>query len=170
MRSKLLIAAGLGLLAIIALVSYTLTSTSPAASPASSGAEQPAASPAQPNQTTGPTAAPATDSPAATSQPGSYDVYSSDSLSAAGQNQRVLFFHAPWCPQCRQLEADIERGVPSGVAIFKVDYDSNQALRRQYGVVQQTTVVLVDANGAKIRSYLPYSQPSLANALSGLGL
>lgn len=109
--------------------------------------------------------------PQSQAQPGTYQTYSSAAISSAGDRSRVLFFHAPWCPQCRQLEADIKaRGVPEGIAIFKIDYDSNQGLRQQYGVTQQTTVVSVNAGGSKIKSFLPYSKPTLANALSGLGL
>lgn len=106
-----------------------------------------------------------------TAQPGTYQTYSQSNLQNAGERERVLFFHAPWCPQCRALEADIEaKGVPAGVAIFKIDYDSNQDLRQKYGVTQQTTVVLVGESGDKIRDFLPYSDPTMANALNGLGL
>lgn len=109
--------------------------------------------------------------PKTTAQPGTYQAYSQANLQTAGERERVLFFHAPWCPQCRALEADIEaKGVPAGVAMFKIDYDSNQDLRQKYGVTQQTTVVLVDENGNKIRDFLPYSDPTMANALNGLGL
>lgn len=102
---------------------------------------------------------------------GTYTTYSDAALASAGDRQRVLFFHAPWCPQCRDLEADIENsGVPNGMAILKVDYDSNQALRQRYGVTQQTTVVSIDKDGNKQKSFLPYSDPRLANALDGLDL
>lgn len=106
-----------------------------------------------------------------TSAPGTYQDYDNAALVNAGNRSRVLFFHAPWCPQCRKLDADIKaKGVPDGIAVFKVDYDSNQSLRQQYEVTIQTTVVQVDADGRKIKSFLPYSEPSLANTLSGLGL
>lgn len=102
---------------------------------------------------------------------GTYQAYNPENLSNAGDRERILFFHAPWCPQCRKLDADINaKGAPEGIAIYKIDYDSNQSLRTKYGVTQQTTVVHVDAEGNKIKSFLPYSDPSLENALNGLGL
>jgi len=82
---------------------------------------------------------------------------------------KLLFFHAPWCPQCRALEADIkETGVPSGVTIIKVDYDSNQALRSQYGVTLQTTIVKVDDDGNLVQKFVAYDDPSLAAVVKEL--
>lgn len=88
---------------------------------------------------------------------------------ASTQGKRVLFFHAPWCPQCRQLEASIKAGkIPAGVTIFKVDYDSNQKLRQQYGVTIQTTLVLLDNNGNEVKKYVAYDQPSLSAVVENL--
>lgn len=102
--------------------------------------------------------------------PGAYVEYSEAALADA-EGTRILFFHASWCPQCHALEGDINaNGVPDGVTILKVDYDSNQPLRQEYGVTQQTTVVSLDGNGEKAVLYVPYSDPTLANALDGLGL
>lgn len=102
--------------------------------------------------------------------PGAYVDYSAEALAAA-DGDRVLFFHAPWCPQCRALESDIAAvGVPDGVTILKVDYDTGQALRQQYGVRQQTTVVLLDDQGSGVASFVAYDDPTLDAALAGLGL
>ena len=76
---------------------------------------------------------------------------------------RLLFFYASWCPQCRALDQSIKETVlPAGVTIFKVDYDSNQALRQRYGVTLQTTLVKIDADGNKVKSYVTYDEPSYA--------
>jgi len=76
---------------------------------------------------------------------------------------KVLFFHAPWCPQCRAIEADItRRGVPEGVTIIKVDYDSHQDLRKNYGITIQTSFVLVDDQGQLVKKYVAYDEPNLA--------
>ena len=83
----------------------------------------------------------------------------------------MLFFHASWCPQCRALEEDIEaNGVPDGITVLKVDYDSRQDLRQQYDVRQQTTLVVVDGSGARVDSFVPYDEPTLSAGLAGLGL
>ncbi len=69
----------------------------------------------------------------------------------------LLFFHAPWCPSCRQIESEInENGVPDGVTIIKVDYDSHQDLRQKYGVTIQTTFVRVDSSGNEVSKFVPY--------------
>ncbi len=91
---------------------------------------------------------------------GRYVDYSPQALAEA-TGQKVLFFHAPWCPQCRSVEKGIkEQGVPAGVTILKVDYDSNQALRQKYGVTIQTTFVKLDDAGNKSGLYVAYEQPT----------
>jgi thiol-disulfide isomerase/thioredoxin len=92
---------------------------------------------------------------------GSYIDYREDSI-ANTSGTKLLFFHAPWCPQCRDLESDIKTsGVPSGVTIIKVDYDTHTALRQKYGVTLQTTIVRVDDEGKLVKKYVAYEDPSL---------
>ena len=65
----------------------------------------------------------------------------------------VLSFYAPWCPTCRSLEGNIEENmndIPSNLTIVKVDYDSETALKKKYGVTRQHTLVQVDQQGNKI--------------------
>ncbi|WP_343924399.1 thioredoxin family protein [Rhodoglobus aureus] len=100
---------------------------------------------------------------------GAYVDYSPAAIADA-EGRIFLFFHAPWCPQCVSMEGDIEaEGVPSGVTIVKVDYDSNQDLRAQYGVTQQTSFVEVDSSGEKLQdNYVAYADPTLQTALDAL--
>ncbi len=101
--------------------------------------------------------------------PGSYKTYSTAAVAEA-EGRKVLFFHAPWCPQCRALEQGIQQGtIPAGMTIFKVDYDSSTALRQKYGVTIQTTIVEVDGNGKAIKEYVAYDSPSLDAVLKALG-
>lgn len=103
-----------------------------------------------------------------TTTAGKYIAYSDDALSNE-KGKRVLFFHAPWCPQCRKLDASIQAGsIPSDVTILKVDYDSNQKLRQQYGVTIQTTVVLLDENGKTEKKFVAYDDPSLQSVIENL--
>lgn len=96
-----------------------------------------------------------------TQAPGAYIDYSSNII-ANTAGTKVLFFHAPWCPQCRTLEADINKqGLPSGVTVIKVDYDTNQALRQKYGVTLQTTLVRVDDQGNLVKKLVAYDNPSI---------
>lgn len=96
--------------------------------------------------------------------PGTYQEISSQPIGYTDQ-QVVFFFHAPWCPQCRQLDSEISDKynngeLPSGLAIYKVDYDSNQSLRQDYGVTLQTTFVAFDGDGNQTRKYVAYEEPT----------
>ena len=95
------------------------------------------------------------------SQAGEYLDYSEEVL-AQTSGKRALFFHAPWCPQCRSIEASIkEQGVPDGWTVIKVDYDSNQGLRQKYSVKQQTTFVKLDGSGNGTDTYVAYEKPTI---------
>lgn len=94
--------------------------------------------------------------------PGEYTSYSANVVSSTA-GTKLLFFHAPWCPQCRALDKDISStALPENLTIFKVDYDSNQALRQKYGVTIQTTVVKIDDDGNLLKKYVAYDQPTFA--------
>lgn len=96
-----------------------------------------------------------------TAETRAYVAFTEESF-ASTEGTRLLFFHAPWCPQCRALENDIEANdIPAGVTIFKVDYDSNQELRKKYGVTIQTTIVRVDESGNLLEKFVAYDDPSL---------
>lgn len=100
---------------------------------------------------------------------GAYVPYSAEAFANA-EGRRWLFFHAGWCPQCRALEKDIEQqGVPDGVTIFKVNYDSETALKKKYGVTLQTTVVEVDANGNEVQKFVAYDDPTIQAVMNALG-
>lgn len=74
---------------------------------------------------------------------------------------KLLFFHAPWCPQCRSLDKDIAAAdIPDDVTVIRVDYDTNQDLRKEYGVTIQTTIVKLDENGKFLEKYVAYDQPT----------
>jgi thiol-disulfide isomerase/thioredoxin len=102
------------------------------------------------------------------SSAGTYTAYSAEAV-ANTDGTKVLFFHAPWCPQCRSVESDIlAEGVPAGVTIIKVDYDSRQDLRQQYGVTLQTTFVEVDAGGAELQKHVAYDDPHLDAVIAAM--
>jgi thiol-disulfide isomerase/thioredoxin len=106
--------------------------------------------------------------PVSSESPGTYVDYH-ESIIESTSGTKLLFFHAPWCPQCRSLEADIKaKGVPAGVTIIKVDYDTSQALRQKYGVTLQTTVVRVDDKGELVNKYVAYGEPTLSALVNKL--
>ena len=85
---------------------------------------------------------------------GSFDTYSSDKLALANDGTVVLFFRADWCPSCRGLEEDITKNlsqIPDNTHILTLDYDTETELKKQYGVIRQHTLVVVDANGTEVK-------------------
>ncbi|CAN5465188.1 hypothetical protein BH09ACT4_BH09ACT4_03300 [soil metagenome] len=113
-------------------------------------------------------AAPDTAAPDTPATAGAYIDYG-DSAIAQADGRILLFFHAPWCPQCRSIESDIlAQGVPDGVTIIKVDYDSHQDLRQTYGVTLQTTFVEVDSAGAGLQNYIAYDDPHLDAVIAAM--
>lgn len=98
---------------------------------------------------------------------GAYEDFSKQAV-ANNEGRSILFFHAPWCPQCRALDSSVaanESSIPNGVTIFKTDYDSNQALRQKYGVTIQTTLVEVEGDKV-VKKYVAYEEPTFANVES----
>ena len=73
--------------------------------------------------------------------------YTAEGVKAAmGEGKTILlFFHAPWCPVCKAQEPKIKahlNGTYKNVVAFKVDYDSNMALRKELKVEKQSTLIL----------------------------
>jgi thiol-disulfide isomerase/thioredoxin len=92
-----------------------------------------------------------------------------DGVIEATAGPKVLFFHASWCPQCRQLDEElVAEGAPDGLTVFKVDYDSRTDLRQKYGVTLQTTVVFVDDRGELISSSVLYDHPSIDSLVAAM--
>ena len=85
---------------------------------------------------------------------GEYVEYSDEVFNASANTDRVLFFHAEWCSTCKFFEQSIETaGVPDGITILEVDYDTNTELKNQYDVSVQSTFVLVDENNDVIETW-----------------
>jgi thiol:disulfide interchange protein len=68
----------------------------------------------------------------------------------------VLFFHAGWCPTCKEAERNLTgdpAGIPAGLTIVEVDFDEATDLRREYGVTQQHTFVSIAPDGSKLEVF-----------------
>jgi thiol-disulfide isomerase/thioredoxin len=84
---------------------------------------------------------------------GMYSQYSVTNLAQNSTGTNVIFFHAPWCPSCKSIDADITANLdklPEGLQILKADFDTSTALKQKYGVTQQSTFIKVDKDGNKI--------------------
>ena len=109
---------------------------------------------------------PALDSASAAAAPGGYLAYSEKSLADA-DGRVFLFFHASWCPSCVQLKKRIAHdGVPDGVTILEVDFDTSQDLRERYGVTYQTTFVEIDSAGDELQQFLAYNTPGYDSVIA----
>ena len=87
---------------------------------------------------------------------GPYQVYSEEAFNGAADKKRVLFFHASWCPNCINADKDITASadaVPDDVVIFKANYDSEDGLKKKYGITSQHTFVYVDSSGDVIEKW-----------------
>ena len=85
-----------------------------------------------------------------------YIEYSPMSFEKAKDKKRVYFFHATWCPTCKSTNTEFtekSEGIPTDVVVFKTDYDTNAALKKQYAITYQHTFVLVDENGKEVKKW-----------------
>lgn len=99
---------------------------------------------------------------------GNYTSYSETAL-AADTGTKVLFFHAPWCSQCRQIESGINKDtVPNGVIVYKVDYDSSQDLRNRYGVTLQTTFIVLNQDNEALKKHVAYDNPDFESVKTAI--
>lgn len=85
---------------------------------------------------------------------GSYTTYDQAKLANAESGKVVLFFHAPWCPTCKEANKNFEASTaPNGLTLLKVDYDSSNDLKKKYGVTYQHTFVQVDKDGNLLKKW-----------------
>jgi thiol-disulfide isomerase/thioredoxin len=156
----------LGALALSACATPSADSPAAQDSPATSAPSMSSSATPDPAETPSGQATPSEEPPPAAPTAGAYVDYA-DGIVEQTAGAKVLFFHAPWCPQCRKLDEELlSAGAPDGLTVFKVDYDSRSDLRQRYGVTLQTTVVFVDDTGAPIASTVLYEDPSIASLLA----
>lgn len=89
----------------------------------------------------------------AQTNPNGYQDYDASAV-AQTDGKKILFFHASWCPTCKALDQNIRAGViPADLTIFKVNYDTADALRKKHGVTYQHTLVQVDSSGEQLKKW-----------------
>lgn len=97
---------------------------------------------------------------------GQYVAYK-DGVIGNGQKS-VLFFHATWCPACKQNNEYLTQWYGSEefpVSVYKVDYDTATELKKQYGITGQDTFVQIDGSGKAIAQARFPSQSALRGLL-----
>lgn len=93
-----------------------------------------------------------------------YIDYSEKTLSAAASDYKVLFFYASWCTLCRGVDSGLTENtdeIPDNVLVFKVDYDKEKKLKKQYGISQRHTFVVLDPDGTEIDRWVGGSSDDL---------
>lgn len=83
-----------------------------------------------------------------------YDSYQAAKADYA-MHKVVYFFSATWCHECQDTDKALKTagGVPEGLAVVKIDYDSSTDLRKTYGITHQHTFVQVDDMGNQIAKW-----------------
>ena len=82
-----------------------------------------------------------------------YQTYTPSAFAAAQDQKRVLYFHANWCPVCRPIDREFQEKadqIPTGVVVFKTDYDTESELKKKYAITYQHTFVQIDAAGNEV--------------------
>jgi len=77
-----------------------------------------------------------------------FQPYSAAALAAAQKADKpvALQFHADWCPTCRAQDKVLQmlKAEPGlDVTVFKVNYDTEKDLKRQYKIQSQSTMVIL---------------------------
>jgi len=85
-----------------------------------------------------------------------YTEYNEATFNAAKGNEKmVAFFHADWCGTCRKWEKNLQANLDtldSSARVVKVDYDTQTALAKEFGVTKQSTAVFLNADGSVAKS------------------
>lgn len=85
-----------------------------------------------------------------------YRDYTEEVYASTANQKRILFFHAAWCPTCKIADQEfmnMQSAIPAGVVVLKIDYDTQSALKKKYGITYQHTFVQVDTEGNEIAKW-----------------
>jgi|CXWL01.1.fsa_nt_gi thiol-disulfide isomerase/thioredoxin len=101
--------------------------------------------------------------------PPRYVVYDAEEYTALkGKKPLILFFHAPWCPLCRASDAAITAALgdlKGEITWYKVDYDTELALRKEFKITYQDTFIVLDASGKEVKRVNGVKSKDAAQAL-----
>ncbi len=96
--------------------------------------------------------------------------YSPASLAAAQQTGQpvALHFRADWCPTCRAQDAAIQSLKPEpglDLTVLAVNYDTEKALKRQFNVQAQSTLIVLHGKQERARLVGETSAAGIRQAL-----
>ncbi len=87
---------------------------------------------------------------------------------AVADGKKVLLdFYASWCPTCRANEPIVDSAFDnySDIVVFRVDYDNEAELKKEYSVSTQSTYLFLENGEEKDRYVGALSEDKLANLL-----
>lgn len=94
------------------------------------------------------------------------DMYVATAPNLQDGTEKILFFHASWCPSCikgdSQLQ-ELETAGKIGTTVYKVDYDTSADLKAKYNIAMQHTFVKVDGNGNLLSTVAAPTDTQLMN-------
>jgi len=106
------------------------------------------------------------DSPKAELATGRYGEYKESDLENSNYNRNIIFFYAPWCPECQAFKTAITSNeINDGVQILEADYDSSTDLKKKYGITLQSTFVKVDSSGTAQKKWVGYGKDKSLNSV-----
>lgn len=78
-----------------------------------------------------------------------------DAQMQAKKGPVVLFFHARWCPSCKDSMKKLEsrKDELGDITVFVVNYDTAKGEKRKYGVTYQHTFVQIDSQGKELSKW-----------------
>lgn len=82
-----------------------------------------------------------------------YQTYSQELYEEKLGNEKfILFFHADWCPLCRQLESKIKEdlSILNGHSVLEANFDREIELKKEFEVLAQTTVIFINEKGENV--------------------
>ena len=66
-------------------------------------------------------------------------------------NKGILFFSAPWCSACKQIEPKVDILISEGVRVNKVNCDYDAVMTERYKIKSIPTLILTDMQGNEIK-------------------
>lgn len=100
-----------------------------------------------------------------------FDQRAFDAAVSSGKSV-VLDFHADWCPVCKAqapILAELiktDTAVMKGLVAFKADFDTAAALKKQFGVQKQSTIVVFKGGKEVARSTGVTDRAALAELIA----
>lgn len=82
----------------------------------------------------------------------------------------LIAVHADWCPTCRVQEAAVRdllaRKQFAGISVFRVDFDSQKAALKRFGVRSQSTLIVFKDGKEVARSIAQTDKDAIAADLA----